>query len=179
MTTISPIRRRRRHQSGLLDRNWPKPTWLKLEPDEDYIGSYPRWGRRAAMISTIIGPSLAGPAAALAASDHAWPGAALAIAGALISIVPLLSRKADRVHVTTLAFVYREQNTYHVLPIENVQSVSYGGSRESNRIFVHTDSQREPIVLMDSTKPQQTAEELAELIGKQGSEETKVEGGER
>ena len=159
-----------------LDTGGKQPAWLELEPGEQYLGSFARWKRRATVMGAILGPSMVGPAVVFSANDNEWMAVALALGGVMIALIPLVSTRTERVHVTSLALVYRERGQYRVIPHSDITGITFGGSREKNQVFVQTTQDKQPVALMDSMKPQQTAEELAGLIGQYNESIPGIEG---
>ena len=169
-----------------LDRRWPKPAWLELEPGEEYLGSYPRLRHRWML----------------------WEGACIALFGIMLTVpfntpdqppTPLISfllelltwlsivsagvieliSRTNRVHLTSKALVFKERKQYRFVELAQITGVDYAEDFNHLYIRLHLAGVQQPFVLMDSVCLRQTAEELSQLIAQYGGREIEVKGGRK
>jgi hypothetical protein len=158
-----------KNQVRWLDRTRPKPRWLMLEPGEEYLGSYPRWGKRSNTVASALGIGLMPAVAGILGDNSPLPTVCIILLPLTAVALAAVVSYYNRVYLTSKALVYRESGQFHMIELARITGLSFGSFFKQHSVYVQlAGANGRSLELMDSPRPRQAAEELSQLIAQYG-----------
>lgn len=153
-----------------------KPSWLKLDPDEEFVREYNPSGKKS-IIAVILGLVVSTQLGVLVFSmcqvsdevkahpdEGAWPIITVLIAIIAIAFVFVLVtaklRIMNPVYLTTKALVFKQKGNWAALPLTDVENVRKIGTYSKYRVLVYSNISSSPLIQIFTDSPGYVMDEI-------------------